>query len=343
MRKLRGLLLLVLAIGAVLPSGAMAADITIGPNLSGTYTGSSCGTPCTLTNATLTQSGAQLTSPVSGAVVRWRVIAGTTAGNYRLRAVTPLGGGSFLFTGGSTEVASVPTAGVQTFTTTMPIAAGQEIGLDMSSTASVGLSSGTGTFRQWEPVPVDNTSPAPINPSGPDAIGFNAEVQPQPKITGLGTTSGPTGGGTSVKIEGTDLDGATSVKFGSTPAASFTIDSESQITAVSPSTSSGPVAVSVATVAGTATSGQQFTYQVPVSPPAPANPAPSKPTCTVPKLKGKSLKVARNLIIRADCNVGRVTKKKGAKAATAKVVGQSSKPGTVLPARTAVNVTLGKS
>jgi beta-lactam-binding protein with PASTA domain len=37
-----------------------------------------------------------------------------------------------------------------------------------------------------------------------------------------------------------------------------------------------------------------------------------------------------------------VTKKKGAKGATGKVVGQSRKPGTVLPAGTVVKVTLGR-
>ena len=36
-----------------------------------------------------------------------------------------------------------------------------------------------------------------------------------PTVTGISPTSGPTAGGTSVTITGTDLTGATSVKFGS--------------------------------------------------------------------------------------------------------------------------------
>ncbi len=343
MRKLCSVLALSSIVLVLAAASAQAADVTLGPDLTGTYLSESCGAPCTLANTSLTQAGAQLTSPVTGVVVRWNVIGGTTAGSYRLRTMNPGTPPSFLFTGSTATVSSVPTAGIQTFTATVPIVAGQAIALDMSPSASIGLAAGLGTFDQWEPVPEQGDAPPPIQVGGVDAIGFNAEVQPAPTIAALGTTSGPTAGGTSVTVTGTDFEGATAVKFGSIPAA-FMVNSEGQITATSPA-GSGSVPVSVTTVAGTATSGQQFGYQAP-EPPAPApTPAPISPpakTCTVPKLKGKSLNVARTAIIRADCNVGRVNKKKGVKAKTAKVVGQSSKPGSVLPPRTAVNVTLGK-
>jgi beta-lactam-binding protein with PASTA domain len=104
------------------------------------------------------------------------------------------------------------------------------------------------------------------------------------------------------------------------------------------------VSITVTTNAGSATSGGQFTYESPAGKPIPTPApilAPAK-TCTVPKLKGKSLKSSKKKIKAADCKVGKVTKKKGAKAATGKVVGQSRKPGTALPAGTVVKVTLGK-
>jgi hypothetical protein len=75
------------------------------------------------------------------------------------------------------------------------------------------------------------------------------------------------------------------------------------------------------------------------APPAPVAPA---PTCTVPKLGGKTLKASKKKIKAADCRVGKVTRRKGAKAESGKVVGQSKKPGTVLPAGNVVKVTLGK-
>jgi hypothetical protein len=345
MRKFRSIVLLSSIVLAVTAASAPAAVVTVGPDLTGTYTPSSCSQPCTVANSSLTQLGAQLTSPVSGVVVRWHVIGGSTAGTYRLRTMSQTSPSVFLFSGSSETVSSVPSAGIQTITATMPITIGQTIGLDMNSTASVGLGSGLGSFDQWEPVPTDGTSTAPFN-TGTTSIGFNAEVQPPPTITALGSASGPAGGGTSVTVTGTDLEGATAVNFGSNPAALFTVDSESHITAISPA-GSGTVPVSVTTVAGTATAGQQFTYQAPQTPTPTAGPTPAPISgppriCKVPKLKGKSLKSARTAIIRADCNVGRVNKKKGVKASTAKVVGQSSKPGTVVPPRTAVNVTLGK-
>ena len=45
-------------------------------------------------------------------------------------------------------------------------------------------------------------------------------------------TSGPTPGGTTVTITGTNLTGATSVKFGTTTAASYTVTSATTIKAV---------------------------------------------------------------------------------------------------------------
>jgi IPT/TIG domain/PASTA domain len=333
MRHLRFLVLLALLVGCAFTSAAQAADITVGPDLSGTYKSESCHAICTLTNASLTQVGAQVTSPVSGVVVRWHVLEGATAGTYRLRAITPLAPSSFLFNGSSAVVSSVPSSGIQTFTVMMPIAAGQGIAIDMSETASIGTSE-LGSFEEWGPaIPAEGTAPTPVG-GGELGIGFNAEVQPTPTISSLGATSGSTIGGTSVSIAGTDFAEVKSVSFGSNAASSYTVGSEGQITAISPAGPAGPVPISVTTIAGTATASQQFTYVAPA--PAPA------PTCTVPKLKGKSLKASKKKIKGADCKVGKVTKKKGAKAKTGKVVGQGKKPGTVLPAGTVIKVTLGK-
>jgi hypothetical protein len=79
-------------------------------------------------------------------------------------------------------------------------------------------------------------------------------------------------------ISGHDLTGATAVKFGGAAAVGFRVDSDTQITASAPpSAAIASVPVSVTTVAGTATSGQSFSYE----------------GCRVPKLKGKKLKAAK--------------------------------------------------
>lgn len=65
--------------------------------------------------------------------------------------------------------------------------------------------------------------------------------------------------------------------------------------------------------------------------------------CTVPKLIGGKLAAAKKKMKAAGCKIGKVKKKKGVEVKSAKVVHQSVKPGTSLPAGGSVNLTLGKS
>ncbi|MBS0590235.1 MAG: IPT/TIG domain-containing protein, partial [Proteobacteria bacterium] len=82
-----------------------------------------------------------------------------------------------------------------------------------------------------------------------------------PTVTGIAPTAGPLAGGTSVTITGTNLTGASAVKFGATPAGSFTLVSATQIMATAPA-GTGVVDVTVTTVGGTSATGapDQFTY-----------------------------------------------------------------------------------
>jgi hypothetical protein len=72
-----------------------------------------------------------------------------------------------------------------------------------------------------------------------------------PTVTKLSPTSGPVVGGTSVTITGTNLTGATAVKFGAVNAASFTLKSATAIVAVSPPAIAGTGDVTVSTPGGT--------------------------------------------------------------------------------------------
>ncbi|MGZ4712665.1 MAG: beta strand repeat-containing protein [Acidimicrobiia bacterium] len=83
-----------------------------------------------------------------------------------------------------------------------------------------------------------------------------------PTVTSVTPNTGPTAGGTSVTIAGTDLTGATAVSFGGTAATSFTVDNASQITATSPAHAAGAVDVTVTTPSGTSatSANDQFTY-----------------------------------------------------------------------------------
>ena len=84
----------------------------------------------------------------------------------------------------------------------------------------------------------------------------------RPAVSALTPSHGPLAGGTSVVITGTGLSGASAVSFGTAAAASFRVDSATQITAVSPAGSAGAVDVSVTTLGGTSAAGtaDHFTY-----------------------------------------------------------------------------------
>ena len=82
-----------------------------------------------------------------------------------------------------------------------------------------------------------------------------------PKVTGVSPSSGSTAGGDTVTITGSGFTGTTAVSFGANPSASFTVDTDAQITAVSPA-GSGTVDVTVTTPGATSPTGSadQFTY-----------------------------------------------------------------------------------
>ncbi len=92
-------------------------------------------------------------------------------------------------------------------------------------------------------------------------------------VSSLNPTAGPVGGGTLVTITGSGFTGATAVDFGTTPAMSFTVVSDTTINAASPAGTPGTVNVTVTTPAGTSptSSADLFTYGVTVSRVSPAS------------------------------------------------------------------------
>ncbi len=107
-----------------------------------------------------------------------------------------------------------------------------------------------------------------------------------PTVTQLAPSSGPTSGGTSVTVTGTNLTGATAVSFGSTSAASFTVNSATSITAVDPAQGAGTIDVTVTTPGGTSgtSAADRFTYNAP----QPSSPPPASPATSPPVVSGGS-------------------------------------------------------
>jgi hypothetical protein len=86
-----------------------------------------------------------------------------------------------------------------------------------------------------------------------------------PIITGISPSFGPISGGTIVTITGFNFTEATAVFFGTASAASFVVNSDTQITAVSPSShAAGTVDIIVQTTRGNSalSPADQFTYQL---------------------------------------------------------------------------------
>ena len=109
----------------------------------------------------------------------------------------------------------------------------------------------------------DQTGVTSVGVSVPFVIDNLAFAPMPPSVSSVAPKGGPLIGGTSVTITGTDFTGVTAVNFGTTPAASYTVNSATQITSMSPAgTGGGTVDVTVAAAGGTSatSSADTFTY-----------------------------------------------------------------------------------
>jgi hypothetical protein len=328
---------------------AQAATVTLGSPLGFPSTlNLSCppGKSCTSVQKVL--AGATLTSPIDGAVVRWHTL-GATGSGFKLQVLRLVRDGTepeFESIQSSAAVTPAGT-GLETFPTAIPIKAGQVVGLTMPENGSVATRETLGA-REMSFIPAVGDGSLAVGHIGAfDAeLGFNAEVQPPPTVTGIGSVSGFVEGGNSVAISGTELEGASTVSFGDVRAAGYTVDSDGRITAVAPRVGKPTsVHVSVTTPAGTATSPDSYTYEErPREQPSgrPEEEPRGQESCTVPKLRGKRLKAARKILSRVHCRLGRLTRRKAASATAGRVIGQKPRPGKVLSAGTRVDLTLGR-
>jgi uncharacterized repeat protein (TIGR01451 family) len=181
-------------------------------------------------------------------------------------AVSPDGSTAYVANEGNGNVSVISTAS-NTVTGTIPasvepwaVAVSQDGGtvyVTNNGSADVSVIS-TATNTVTGTIPVGDGPAAvaativPLAPSG------------APSITAVNPASGPQAGGTRVTITGNRFTGATAVHFGAIPAARFTVDSATRITATAPAAASaGTVNVAVTNQAGTspATLASKYTYQ----------------------------------------------------------------------------------
>lgn len=160
-----------------------------------------------------------------------------------------------------------------------------------------------------------------VTAGGGTAVLSGAYTYRQAVINSVSPLSGGTAGGTSVIISGSNLSGATAVTFGGTAASSFVVNSDSQITAVTPARSSGSVQIVVTTPSGSATASQAFTYV-----------APSISTLSP---NGGSINGGNSVVINGNNLLGSTAVSFGGIAASSFVVNSNTQITAVAPARAA--------
>ena len=186
------------------------------------------------------------------------------------QAPTPLASTTITSTGSNT----VSVTGISP--TTGPPSGGTSVtvtGTDLSGATAVDFGSTPGTITADSATSLTATAPAgtgtvDVTVTTPDGTSATSSadqftytvVQPPPTVTGISPVTGPAGGGTSVTVTGTNLNGATAVDFGSTPG-TITADSSTSVTATSPA-GTGTVDVTVATPTGVSppVAADQFSF-----------------------------------------------------------------------------------
>jgi hypothetical protein len=134
-----------------------------------------------------------------------------------------------------------------TTTLTFPFSGGVVVNPGDQLSATVAGASNPSSASSTDTTQVSTTSDITAVTSCPYYIGTGPAA---PCVTSVSPKSGPSAGGTSVKISGINFTGATAVKFGTAAATGVVVSSATSITASSPA-GTGTVNVTVTTPAGT--------------------------------------------------------------------------------------------
>ncbi len=110
--------------------------------------------------------GAQITAPCTGTITGWHVRGyhSVVPANVKLRVLHPNGTGQYTGAGTSSPITLGTTDAVLQASTSLPINAGDFIGLDVPDNLTFDLASTTGAFEPfWQPPLVDGGSPSSPN------------------------------------------------------------------------------------------------------------------------------------------------------------------------------------
>jgi hypothetical protein len=211
---LRWMVALALAVAGILPASAAAKPVIVGSPLEGKLVSGRAGKEGTYFNAALGEPGANVVSPIDGAIIALNM-EGIGAGiPYRLRILSPNGGSSY--TARASSKTFIPDAQGDGEFRTLLIKAGETVGIDMPAEGKLGgYETGPGSaYAFWVP-PLGDGSALPYNGTQTDReLAFNVEVLPKPTITEITPAKVDLLKKTQVKIRGNDLQHVVRVSFG---------------------------------------------------------------------------------------------------------------------------------
>jgi len=236
-------------------------------------------------------TGNSYAAPAAGVITSWSTQVGTNPGQMLgLKVYRPIGAGTFLVVG--QDGPRPLTSGLNTFPVNIPVQTGDILGIFLPAGIhsdclfETGLAGDVISYREGN-TPVGGSFTIEETYSK-ERLNISASLLPPPTISAIAPAAGSIKGA-NVVISGTNFASVTGVSFGSVPA-TFTVNSEGQITAVAPpSNTLSKVPVTVTTAAGSAISAQAFAYR----------------GCKVPQLKGKTLKAAKKKIGKAAASSAR--------------------------------------
>jgi hypothetical protein len=179
-----------IALAATVASLGIAAPaygaVTIGSGLGSPANINNCGAAdCTTTNLVLNGDLAPngLTSPVTGTVTSWFFKSGSATNTDSLRVLRP--GAGVTFTGAGTSASVISVTGLNgPFTTSLPIMAGDHIGLNATNGAIVESNAVGATQLFWTMPPLADGSARPGTVAGGNVeVLVQATVEPSNVIT----------------------------------------------------------------------------------------------------------------------------------------------------------------
>jgi hypothetical protein len=337
-KTFRGAVLALTTVAALaLLSASAGAQVTVGQLAPTAALESNCGYDMPWDEfQTSVATGASYAVPAPGGVITsWSTNAGPGAGQlFEMKIFRPMSPSAYLVVAHDGPRPLTPSV-LNTFPVSIPVRAGDIVGVhiptefETTPTACEFKTSSPLDIQRYKEGDAADGTGIGLTP-GFESTEFrynvSASVLPPPVLSGLLTPGGSVKGGTPVIIAGANLAEVRAVAFGAVPATSFTVNSEAQITAIAPpSTTLAKVPITVTTAAGAAATATTFAYE----------------GCKVPKLAHKKLKASKKALRGRDCRVGKVKKLGDATAKTGKVVKQSAKPGTILAPGAKITIKLG--